>query len=302
MLDSKDPVNKGDRNKIYFLIVVIAALLGTNAFLFFKDKHEKERFVTTNTEKDRLKLEVEKIEVEFEKVNSMNVALTDKMQREQQLARAKIAELKKALQKSQLTQGQLIAAQNELTELKTFISNYKDDLSRLEKENSFLKSERDSLVKSVSSVNAKAEELEKKNSELDAKVKSSAALKAFNVQLSAYKVKSSGKNIDVSKASAAKKLIVHFNIVPNQLAEKDYHKIYLRVFDPTGNLIANENNMFEADGQEMQYSDMITISYNNDDTAYTIDFVNPKPFIKGTYSIILYANGFTMGKAAVVLK
>lgn len=302
MLDSKDPVNKGDRNKIYFLIVVIAALLGTNAFLFLKDKHEKERFVTTNTEKDRLKLEVEKIEVEFEKVNSMNVALTDKMQREQQLARAKIAELKKALQKSQLTQGQLIAAQNELTELKTFISNYKDDLSRLEKENSFLKSERDSLVKSVSSVNAKAEELEKKNSELDAKVKSSAALKAFNVQLAAYKVKSSGKNIDVSKASSAKKLIVHFNIVPNQLAEKDYHKIYLRVFDPTGNLIANENNMFEADGQEMQYSDMITISYNNDDTAYTIDFVNPKPFIKGTYSIILYANGFTMGKASVVLK
>jgi len=302
MLDSKDPVNKGDRNKIYFLIVVIAALLGTNAFLFFKDKHEKERFVTTNTEKDRLKLEVEKIEVEFEKVNSMNVALTDKMQREQQLARAKIAELKRALQKAQLTQGQLIAAQNELTELRTFISNYKDDLSRLEKENSFLKSERDSLVRSVSSVNAKAEELEKKNSELDAKVKSNAALKAFDVQLSAFKVKSSGKNIEVSKASSAQKLIVHFNIIPNQLAEKDYHKIYLRVFDPTGNLIANENNMFEADGQEMQYSDMITISYNNDDTAYTIEFVNPKPFIKGAYSIILYANGFTMGKAAVLLK
>ena len=105
MLDQKDAVNKGDRNKIYFLIVVILALLGINAFLFFKDKHEKERFVTTNTEKDRLKLEVEKTEVEFDKVNLMNVALTEKLQNEQKQARAKIAELKRELQKGTVTQA-----------------------------------------------------------------------------------------------------------------------------------------------------------------------------------------------------
>lgn len=302
MLNPKDPVNKGDRNKIYFLIVVIVALLGTNAFLFFKDKHEKERFVTTNTEKDRLKFEVEKIEVEFDKVNLMNVALTEKLQKEQQQARTKILELKKALQKGIITQSELVAAHTELKELKVFLTGYKEDISRLEKENSVLKSERDSLERSVNDVSEKAHNLEKKNSELDAKVKSTAALKAFNVRLLAFKVKNSGKNVEVSKASSAKKLITYFNVVPNQLAEKNYHKIYLRVFDPSGNLIANETNMFEADGQEMQYSDMITISYNNDETAYNLEWVNPKPFIKGSYSIILYANGFTMGKAAIQLK
>ncbi|CAM4096797.1 hypothetical protein SAMN06265348_103495 [Pedobacter westerhofensis] len=302
MSDQKDPVNKGDRNKIYFLIVVILALLGTNAFLFFRDKHEKERFVTTNTEKDRLKLEVEKIEVEFDKVNLMNVALTEKLQNEQQQARTKIAELKKALQKGDVTEAELAAAQDELKKLKAFLTDYKEDIGHLEKENTYLKSERDSLATSVNSVKAKAIDLEKKNTELAAKVKSSAALKAFNVRILAYKVKNSGKNVEVSKASAAKKLTTYFNIIPNQLAEKDYHKIYIRIFDPAGNLIANETNMFEADGQEMQYSDMISISYNNDDTQYTLEWVNPKPFIKGTYSVILYANGFTMGKASLDLK
>lgn len=297
-----DTLNKGDRNKIYFLIVVIAALLGTNAFLYFKDRYEKERFVTASTEKDRLKLEVEKIEVEFDKVNLLNLALTEKLQKEQQLARTKIAELKLSLQKGQFTQVELANTQNELIQLKTFIANYKEDIIRLEKENSFLKAERDSLEQSVQSVNAKAHRLEEKNSELNAKVKVNAALKAFNVRLLAFKVKHSGRNIEVSKASTAKKLISTFNVIPNQLAAKDYHKIYLRVFDPTGNLIANENNRFEAEGQEMQYSEMITISYNNDDTAYQIEWVNPKPFIKGTYTVILYANSFTMGKAAVVLK
>jgi len=302
MLDRKDPVNKGDRNKIYFLIVVIAALLGTNAFLYFKDKHEKERFVTTNTEKERLKLEVEKIEVEFDKVNTMNVSLTEKLQKEQQLARAKISALKQSLQRGQVTQAELITAQSELKKLRSFLNDYKEDFYRLEKENTFLKAERDSLVKSVTNVSARASALEKKNSELSAKVKSSEALKAFNVTMLAFKVKNSGKNVEVTKASAAKKLVTYFSIIPNQLASKDYHKIYIRVFDPSGNLVADEQNMFEADGQEMQYSDMITISYNNDDTAYNIEWVNPRQFIKGTYSILLYANGFTMGKAAITLK
>jgi len=302
MLDQKDAVNKGDRNKIYFLIVVILALLGINAFLFFKDKHEKERFVTTNTEKDRLKLEVEKTEVEFDKVNLMNVALTEKLQNEQKQARAKIAELKRELQKGTVTQAELASAQKELQKLKTFLSDYKEGLSKLEKENSYLKIEKDSLTRSVATVIAKTETLQRKNVELNAKVKSTAALKAFNVHISAYKVKSNGKSVDVSKASATKKLITYFSVIPNQLAEKTYHKIYIRIFDPSGNLIANETNMFEADGQEMQYSDMITISYNDDETVYNIEWVNPKPFIKGNYSVILYANGFTMGKASLLLK
>ena len=59
--------------------------------------------------------------------------------------------------------------------------------------------------------------------------------------------------------------------------------------------------MFEADGQEMQYSDMITISFNDDNTAYSIQWVNPKEFIKGTYAIILYADGYVMGKGSVDL-
>ena len=86
------------------------------------------------------------------------------------------------------------------------------------------------------------------------------------------------------------------------MALKDYHKIYLRVFDPSGNLIADQNNMFVSDGQEMQYSDMITISYNDDNTEYDIEWVNPIPFIKGTYSVILYADGSTMGKSSVTLR
>ncbi|RZK77099.1 MAG: hypothetical protein EOO85_09670 [Pedobacter sp.] len=302
MSDQNDLVNKGDRNKIYFLVIVIMALLGTNAYLFFKDKQQNERFVNINTEKDRLKLEVEKIEVELDKVNTLNIQLSEKLINEQQLAREKIAELKAALKEGFITQVDLEAAQAKVKELREFVTNYNEAIIQLRKENSYLKAQLDSIRDSASSASERAQELERRNSELSEKVKTSSALKASNIAIVAYRVKSSGKNIEVTRAGTAKKLTVSFDIVPNSLAQKDYHKIFLRVFDPAGNLIANENNMFEADGQEMQYSSSTSISFNDDNTSYTMNWINPNEFIKGTYSIILYADGYTMGRSHIELR
>ncbi len=301
MSEQNTRINKGDRNKIFFLTVAIVALLGSNVYLYFKDKHENERFVTVNTEKDRLKLEVEKIEVELDKVSTINLHLNEKLIKEQDLARIKIAELKAALQKGQLTKGELTLAQRQIKELKEFVFNYNEEIVRLDNENLKLKNVRDSLQKSVDQINEKAALLVQNNQELNTLVKTSAALKAANINIQAFRVKNNGKSISTHSASSARKIQVDFNVVPNQLAKKDYHQIYLRVFDPAGNLLANETNMFEADGQEMQYSDMITISFNDDNTAYTMQWVNPKEFIKGTYSIILYADGFVMGKSSIDL-
>ncbi|RZK47319.1 MAG: hypothetical protein EOO87_22140 [Pedobacter sp.] len=301
-MQDQEQVNKVDRNKVYFLVIVIAALLGINAYLYFKDRQQSSRFVTVSTEKDRLKLEVEKIEVELDKVNSLNVNLSEKLVEEQKLARQKIEELKVALQKGELTQGDLDDAKEQITELREFVKNYNDQISRLEKENAYLRTERDSLKNTVSSYNDRNETLEKENQDLNAKVKVGAALKASSININAYRVKSSGKTSLVTRASTANKLTIDFGIVPNSLAEKNYHKVYLRVFDPAGNLVANNKNMFVIDGQEMQYSTAIEFSYNNDDTDYKIDWTNPQEFIKGKYAIILYADGHVMGKGEISLR
>lgn len=301
-MQEQDPVNKVDRNKVYFLIIVIAALLGINAYLYFKDKQQSSRFVTVSTEKDRLNLEVEKIEAELDKVNSLNVTLSEKLQEEQELARAKIAELKLALQKGKLTQGDLEEAQKQITALREFVKNYNDQIARLEKENSYLKSERDSLKTTTETITHKAEELAKQNEDLNAKVKVGELLKTSGIIIAAYKVKSNGKAVLVSKASTANKLTVSFNIASNELAKKGFKTIYLRVFDPAGNLIANNNDYFEVNSQQMQFSSKIQVSYNNDDTTFNMDWTNPKEFIKGIYSIILYCDGFEMGKSQISLK
>jgi len=295
-------VNQGDRNKIYFLIIVIAALIGTNGYLFFKDRQQGERLVTVSTEKDKLRLEVEKIEVELDKVNALNLDLNEKLVGEQQLAREKIAELKISLEKGKITQAELDKAQTQIDELKIFIKNYNDQVIQLQKENIFLKSTKDSLENSVKLANDKANSLANENSNLNAKVKTAAALKVQKAEIIAFRTKSSGKKIEVSKSSTTEKLSVRFNVIPNELAEKGHHNVFLRVFDPAGNLLADESNRFEADGQEMQYTHSVYIDYNNDNSTYTIDWANPKPYIKGIYTVILYTDGATMGKAQLELR
>ena len=302
MLEPKVSHHKGDRNKIYFLIIVILSLIGTNAYLYIKDKNENERFITANTEKDRLKLEVEKIEVELEKVSTLNATLTDKLLEEQKLARTKITELKAALHRSVFTQGELINAQDEVKELREFVKNLNEETAKLHDENELLKTQRDSLQVSVNTINEKAKVLEKKNVVLSNKVKESAALKANTIVVTSYRVRNNGKQSEVKNASQAKKLEIKFGIIPNSLAKENYQKIYLRVFDPAGNLVANENNMFYANNQQMQYSEMTVITYQQNIEFYELTWVNPKIFMKGTYKIILYANGSTMGVSSITIK
>ncbi len=302
--------NNKDSNKIYFLIAVIVALLGTNAYLFFKDKKANSRIVTLSDEKTSLQTEVDKIEAELDKAsfaleqaNSSNVKLTEQMKTEQEAARQKIAELRAALRKGTLTQGQLAKAQEDIKQLRYFVTKYTADIEDLKKQNESLTIERDSLRTTVRAATAKAEETERQNQELSVKVKTASALKASGISVTPLKVRNNGKEADVNRANNARKLRVSFTVADNNIAEKGLHDIYLRVIDPNGNLITTATDgIFLADSEELQYTYRTAIEFANDGKTFTIDWTNPGKFEKGTYTIILYADGFTMGRSTVTLK
>jgi predicted RND superfamily exporter protein len=300
---SPEPAPKKDSNKIYFLIVVIAALLGTNVYMALRDKKANERIVTITDEKSRMEVEIDKIEAELDKANNSNLQLTASMQEEQDLARQKISELRDQLQKGKLTQGQLAKAKEDVRQLKYFVSKYTADIDDLKKQNKALSVERDSLKNTVGQVTAKAADLETKNLELNTKVVQGAALKVANLAVTPLKVKSSGKESDVTRASSAKKFRVTFTAAENPIAATGMHDIYMRIVDPSGNLIVADNgSLFTSDGEELQYTYKTAIEYANDGKVYNIDWTNPSEFQKGTYTIVLYADGFTMGKTSITLR
>ena len=300
--EQEQPIRK-DSNKIYFLVAVILALLGTNTYLFFKDKKANDRIVTVSDEKTRMQTEIDKIEAELDNATSNNLKLTDEMQKEQEIARDKIDELRSALKHGQLTQGQLAKAQEEIKQLKYFVTRYSSEIEELKKLNQNLTSERDQLQSAVDSVSSKATELEKQNEELSTKVQAAAAIKTGNISIAAYNIRNNGKESMVSRANTTDKLRVNFSIVNNTLAEKGMHNIFLRVIDPSGNLIISNNaGMFIADDEELQFSYKTAIEFANDGRTYSIDWANSGTYQKGTYTLVLYADGYTMGKGSVSLR
>jgi DNA repair exonuclease SbcCD ATPase subunit len=300
--EQEQPTRK-DSNKIYFLVAVILALLGTNTYLFFKDKKANDRIVTISDEKTRMQTEIDKIEAELDNATSNNLKLSDQMLQEQTIAREKIYELRSALKQGQLTQGQLAKAQEEIKQLKYFVSKYSSEIDELKKQNQDLTSERNELLSTVDSVRTKANELEKQNDELNTKVQAAAAIKSGNVSIAAFNIRNNGKESMVTRANTTDKLRVNFSLVNNSLAQKGLHTIFLRVIDPSGNLvIANNGGLFISDDEELQYSYKTAIEFANDGRTYTIDWMDARSYQKGVYTILLYADGYTMGKGSVSLK
>jgi DNA repair ATPase RecN len=141
MEKEEQPLQK-DSNKIYFLIAVILALLGTNTYLFLKDKKAHERILSISDEKTRMQTEIDKIEAELDNVSSMNIKLSDEMKSEQDRARKQIKKLRAALTQGQLTQSQLSKAQQEIKQLKNVVSKYSSAIDAFKKLNANLTTER----------------------------------------------------------------------------------------------------------------------------------------------------------------
>jgi hypothetical protein len=293
---------KKDTNKIYFLIAVIVALLGTNVYLFFQKSKSDQRVVTISDDKTALQTELEKLETELEQANNSSGELSEELKVKDEELKAKIAQLRVSLNKGQLTAGELSKAKEDVKQLRYFVNKYTIDIEDLRKQNVLLAGERDSLKTTVNNVTQRADNLSKANDSLFVKVKAGAALKTSAVQIAAFRNRSSGKETSVTKANTAQKIRVNFSINPNPIAEKGNHDIFIRVIDPSGNLIIGEGGAFRANDQDLQYTYKTAIEFNGEAKSFNIDWTNNTPFEAGTYTVLLYADGYTMGRGTFSLK
>jgi small-conductance mechanosensitive channel len=298
---------KRNSNVIYFLIVVVLALLATDVYLYLQKNKSDTRIVYQNDEKTRLQTELDSLEAQIEQVNTGKTKLSAEMQAKNDSLESKIKGLRQQLAKGKLTQAELDKAQEDVKELRYFVTKYTADIDELKKQNASLTTERDTLKTTLVAVKKSAAQtdsaLTKQNQDLGAKVKVGSAIKVGSADVVAYKVRGSGKEIDTKRSAAAKKIKINFNVASNDIAEKGMHDIFVRIIDPTGNLITStESTNFNADGQDLQYTYKTSIDYKNDGSAYTIDWVNPAAFQKGSYTVLLYADGYTMGKTSFELK
>ena len=294
---------KKNSNVIYFLIVVVLALLATDVYLYLQKNKSDTKIVYQNDEKTRLQTELDSLEAQIEQVNVGKTKMSATLQAKNDSLKVKIRVLRAELAKGKLTVAELAKAQEDVKQLRYFVTSYTAQIEELKKQNVSLVSERDTLKTNLVTAAKKDSDLTKQNKDLDTKVKVASALKVATVDIVAYKVRGSGKEVDTKRSGPAKKIKINFTVASNAVAEKAMHDVYVRVIDPTGNLITGtDSGTFNADGQDLQFTYKTAIEFKDDGSGYTIDWNNPVAFQKGSYTVLLYADGYTMGKTSFTLK
>jgi hypothetical protein len=290
-------------SKIYFFIIAIVALLATNVYYAIRYKNIGNQVEVLNSQKNQLEIEVDRIEAELNRVTGENIDLAANFKLEHDSARLLIENLRSKINtNSEIRQEELLNAQQEIQKLRALVAKYSGDLDNLRKDNNLLTNERDQLKKSVNTASARANSLEEDKAKLQEMIKMASHLKISAMNINALRVRSGDRINTESKAPRVDRLQINFTLADNTLTRVGAHNIYLRITEPSGNLITN-GNVFEVNNEEIQYTDMKEIDFANDGKQYMIDWTPSNyTFKKGTYTIILYTSESTMGRSTITLK
>lgn len=299
--ESEESKGSRDTTKVYFFIIAIIALLATNIYFYLKYQSSGEAAFGIHTERVYMRDEIDRIEAEVNRLTSENMALNVTLKTTQDSMRMLIADLRGRLSQQNITHLELQQAQVELDNLRAEVVRYKDELSLLKSQHAQLLDEKKTLQEVVAQKTDEVSLLEERNLNLTDQLKSAAVLKLSNMSIVGIRERSRNREAVDDRARRIDKFRIQFSIVDNPLVEPGPAAVYLRVIDPSGNLSTSQNLSFELLGNPMQYTDKATIEFTNQGESYTLEWVDPDGFKKGTYTIVLYTEDSTMGRSSIIL-
>jgi cell division protein FtsB len=297
---------KKDTKKIYILLGVIVLLIGTNIFLWMQKDKTETRFEQTTDEKAKLQVQLNELEKDLTEATANADSLNESLIAKDEELKAKVAQLQTALRRGNMSAAELERARNEIDQLRYYIRKYQDEITTLKKENELLASENSGLKKTVESEQRKSSDLINQNINLSNKVAVASLLKANSISAMGVRYRSNGKEVESNRVKSLERIKVSFNVADNQVAVQGPRDFYLRVINPAGKaevVTDASDSKFTADGEEMQYSAKSTVNFENKaGQTYTMFWKKSSAIEPGEFTLIIYADGASIGSTKITLK
>ena len=245
---------------------------------------------------------------------------------ELQKAKVELEQDKKDIQSKSASQVANISSKYEgkIRNYEALLASKETELVKLREENGVLANENQSLksqtetlkgenqgivqnaAKSKEEAARQVEEETAKNKVLSEKVAKAAALKTEFVKV--IGINERGKESEEKRYKAKKlaKIKVVFQLVKNDLTEKERKTVFIRVLDPDGSTIfdaSTGSGNFTFNGQELAYTTRGDLNYDNENLY--IEMVYNRggtAYREGQYRVELYAEGFKIGEGGFEVK
>ncbi|OIV39562.1 hypothetical protein [Flavobacterium johnsoniae] len=292
----ENPKNNNNSSLKAVIAVLAVLLIGSLVYIFKLSSDTdvvKTELTTTMTEKESVMKDLQELKATYDAAIAENTSMSDELIQERDKVVALMDDLNKSKGDVSKYRSQVQAMQGKM---KTLVA----ENDELKKQNGVLTVQRDSTITVLGESKKYNEVLVGQNEELAKTVEKGAKLSVLNTKTSAYKLKSSGKQIETDKASRADVLKVSFTIAENQIAKSGDKTYYVQVIDAKNNVLGEKKTESFGDNT-LTYSFKTTVKYENKTVNVTEDLPG-KDFAKGTYFINVFDNDELVSKTSFSLR
>ncbi|MCV9928886.1 hypothetical protein OIU83_14535 [Flavobacterium sp. LS1R49] len=288
---------KNNNSSLKAVIAVLAILLVGSLVYIFKMTSDTEvvktELTTTLTEKESVMKDLQELKATYDAAIAENTSMSDELIQE----RDKVVSLMDDLNKSK---GDLSKFKSQVQAMQGKMKVLVAENDELKKQNTVLTVQRDSTIVVLGESKKFNEVLVGQNEELAKTVEKGSKLSILDTKTSAYKLRSSGKQIETDKASRADILKISFTIAENQIAKSGDKTYYVQVIDSKNNVLGDKKTESFGD-KSLTYSFVTKVKYENKTVNVSEDLPG-KNFEKGTYFINVFDNDELVSKTSFSLR
>ncbi len=295
LLNMENP-NKNNSSLKAVIAVLAVLLIGSLVYIFKLSSDSdvvKTELTSTLTEKESVMKDLQELKATYDAAIAENTSMSDELIQE----RDKVVALMDDLNKSK---GDVSKFRSQVQGLQTKMKTLVAENDELKKQNGVLTVQRDSTIVVLGESKKFNEVLVGQNEALSKTVEKGSKLSVLNTKTAAYKLKSSGKQIETDKASRADVLKVSFTIAENQIAKSGDKTYYVQVIDSKNNVLGDKKTESFGDNS-LTYSFKTTVQYENKTVNVSEDLPG-KDFEKGTYFINIFDGGELVSKTSFSLR
>ncbi|KRB58161.1 hypothetical protein [Flavobacterium sp. Root186] len=292
----ENPTNNNNSSLKAVIAVLAVLLIGSLVYIFKLSSDTevvKTELTTSMTEKESVMKDLQELKATYDAAIAENTSMSDELIQERDKVVALMADLNKSKGDVSKYRSQVQAMQGKM---KTLVA----ENDELKKQNGVLTVQRDSTITVLGESKKYNEVLVGQNEELAKTVERGSKLSVTNTKTAAYKLRSSGKQIETDKASRADVLKISFTIAENQIAKSGDKTYYVQVIDAKNNVLGEKKTESFGDNS-LTYSFKTTVKYENKTVNVTEDLPG-KDFAKGTYFINVFDNDELVSKTSFSLR
>ncbi len=277
--------------------IFIVLLIGASVLFFLKNNE-------LNETKTALQSEISILGNKYqEEINKLNIKIS-----ENEMLKEDLLSKRDSLN---ITLNELRASKASIKTLNKYKSNYFQlkkeikklyaDYEALQLVNSQLSKENDSIVNQLGSQLKLSDSLNLQYADAQKLIESAAQLSIAALKGTAIIEKSSGKQLQTTKARRADKVKICFSVPENKIAKKGNKLLYVQVLDANNNVLG-ENAAIKIEGKLLNYSFKSEFNYNNKSLDICELLNEPKKgFDKGNYFVNVFRSNDLIANTSFVL-